>query len=172
MIMVPLMNLNPWQKKITRVSQCTGCRSCSNACPQGIDVSREIYHYDGKVRNLECIKCYACLDACEHGVLKDTGSPAVPQTIPRTEYDKRPWTNEETKNLQIFEPVSPTHDFISMIFALGCGWVFSFLGGFYFYVGAILGFIVYRIGWKYVMSAFGHEIRDPIPRQRRRRATG
>ena len=59
-----LMNLSPYQKKITRISDCTGCRACSNKCPQGIDVSREIYYFDGKVINKECIKCYNCVDTC------------------------------------------------------------------------------------------------------------
>ena len=64
-MMTPLMNISPVQSKITRVAQCTGCRDCSNACPQGIDVSREIFHFNGKVINRECIKCYACIDACD-----------------------------------------------------------------------------------------------------------
>lgn len=143
-ILVPLMNLNPWQRKITRVDQCTGCRGCSNACPQGIDVSREIWHYDGKVTNLECIKCFACIDACDHGVLKDSSQPAVAQVIPRKEYIRRPWLDETTKHLQVGDGVGPVHDFIAMIFGLGCGWATSFFGGFYFYVGAIIGFIAYR----------------------------
>ncbi len=33
-MMVPLMNISPVQKKITRVAQCTGCRIGNNACPR------------------------------------------------------------------------------------------------------------------------------------------
>ena len=75
-LFVPLMNLSPYQKKITRISDCTGCRSCSNKCPQGIDVSREIYYFDGKVINRECIKCYNCIDACQSQTLKDSRKKA------------------------------------------------------------------------------------------------
>ncbi len=63
-MMVPLMNISPVQKKITRVAQCTGCRDCSNACPQGIDVSREIFHFDGKViqhRVHQMLRLHRCL---------------------------------------------------------------------------------------------------------------
>ena len=67
-ILAPFTNLSPWQKKITRTSDCKGCRACSNNCPQGIDVSREIYHHHGKVINNECIKCYNCIDRCSHVV--------------------------------------------------------------------------------------------------------
>lgn len=35
-MMVPLMNISPVQKKITRVAQCTGCRDCSNACDDNV----------------------------------------------------------------------------------------------------------------------------------------
>lgn len=144
MILVPLMNLNPWQRKITRVDQCTGCRSCSNACPQGIDVSREIFHHNGKVTNIECIKCYACIDACDHGVLADTGRTAVAQIAPRNEYIRKPWLDPETKSLQKTEGIGPIWDFSSIIVALGSGWAMSVFGGFYFYVGAIVGFISFR----------------------------
>lgn len=143
-LLTPLMNLNPLQKKITRVADCTGCRKCSNNCPQGIDVSREIYHFNGKVINRECIKCYNCLDACDDGVLEDTGKPAIPQVIPRKEYIKTPWLSE-TKHLQIpEEKIGPVTDFFSFIFALFAGSLFSILGGFWFYVGAIFGFIGFR----------------------------
>ena len=167
MIMVPLMNLNPWQKRITRINQCTGCRSCSNACPQGIDVSREIFHFDGKVTSRECIKCYACIDACEHGVLKDTGKPAVPQTVRRKEYEKKPWENywdgKKVNTLQILEPLGPVNDFASMIVALGGGWLFSQLGGFYFYVGSIIGFAGYRLAWHLMITqVIGKQIQSPI----------
>jgi ferredoxin len=143
-ILVPLMNLSPWQRKITRADQCRGCRGCSNSCPQGIDVSREIWHFKGKVINRECIKCYACIDACEYGVLKDSAEPAVSQFAPRKEYIRRPWIDEENKHLQVGDGVGPVHDFLSMIFALGCGWATSLFGGFFFYIGAVFGFIAYR----------------------------
>jgi len=152
-IMVPLMNRSPFQAKITRVAQCTGCRDCSNACPQGIDVSREIWHFDGKVTNLECIKCYACIDACDDNVLRDTALPAVPQTDRLKPYEKRPWQQEvvrkdgllsNSRHMQVFEPLGPIADFTSLIVALVCGGITSRLGGFWFYPGAILSFIVFR----------------------------
>ncbi len=142
-LFVPFMNLSPWQKKITRIKDCTGCRKCSNTCPQGIDVSREIYHYGGKVINRECIKCYNCIDICDNSTLRDINTPAAPQLIPRKEYDKKPWLSTE-KHLQNFEPINPILDFISIIFALIAGALASELGGFYFFVGAIAGYILFR----------------------------
>ena len=160
-LMVPLMNRSPIQPKITRVAQCTGCRDCSNACPQGIDVSREIWHFDGKVTNLECIKCYACIDACDDNVLRDTSLPAVPQTNRLKPYEKRPWQQEvvrkdalltNARHMQVFEPLGPVADFISIVVALVCGGVTSRFGGFWFYPGAILSFILFRDCMLYVQK--------------------
>lgn len=152
-IMVPLMNVSPKQRKISRVDQCCGCRSCSQACPQGIDVSREIYNHNGKVTSIECIKCYNCIDACDHGVLKDTAEPAVAQIEPIKAYEKRPWQKERTdkkgyhhnaKHLQLNEPLGPTVDFMSIVAGLIGGGITSQFGGFWFYPGAIFAFIVFR----------------------------
>ena len=152
-MMTPLMNISPIQSKITRVAQCTGCRDCSNACPQGIDVSREIFHFDGKVINRECIKCYNCIDACDTNVLKDTSAPAVPQLAALKPYEKRPWQQEVVRkdgyltnamHMQVFEPLGPVADFMSIIVALVCGGITSRFGGFWFYPGAIISFIVFR----------------------------
>jgi ferredoxin len=152
-MMVPFMNRSPIQKKITRVAQCTGCRDCSNACPQGIDVSREIFHFNGKVVNTECIKCYACIDACDDNVLKDTAAPAVPQTDRLKPYEKRPWQQAlvrkdglltNARHMQVFEPLGPVADFMSIIVALICGGITSRFGGFWFYPGAIMAFIIFR----------------------------
>lgn len=143
-------NLNPFQRKITRVGQCTGCRKCSASCPQGIDVSREIHHY-GKVRNRECIKCFTCVSGCEQGVLKDSAGAAALQIKPREEYEARPWGNE-FKNLQAIEPVGPVMDFVSIILALACGIAASRLGGFWFFVGSILGFLVIRLGIRFMLE--------------------
>lgn len=157
-MMVPLMNRSPIQKKITRVAQCTGCRDCSNACPQGIDVSREIFHFNGKVVNTECIKCYACIDACDDNVLKDTAAPAVPQTDRLKPYEKRPWQQEvvrkdglltNARHMQVFEPLGPVADFMSIIVALICGGITSRFGGFWFYPGAIIAFMIFRQGCLY-----------------------
>lgn len=142
-LLVPLMNLSPWQKKITRVGDCTGCRKCSNACPQGVDVSREIYHYDGKVKNRECIKCFTCVDICDNLVLKDSNLPSVLQITLLKGYKKRPWLSEN-KHLQIIEPIATTTDFVTMILSLLTGAAFSSLGGFHFFVGAIIGYIIFR----------------------------
>ncbi len=152
-MMTPLMNISPVQSKITRVAQCTGCRDCSNACPQGIDVSREIFHFDGKVINRECIKCYHCIDACDDGVLKDTSAPAVPQTDRLKPYEKRPWQQEvvrkdglltNAKHMQLYEPLGPVADFSSILVAMIGGGITSRFGGFWFYPGAIVSFIVFR----------------------------
>lgn len=144
-------NLNPFQRKITRVSECTGCRKCSSACPQGIDVSREIHHFNGKVQSRECIKCFTCVDTCEHGVLKDSSAPAVPQLKPRAEYVRRPWNNE-FRNMQIIEPIGPTLDLASIFLALICGIVASRLGGFWFFVGLIVGFLVIRFTLRFFVQ--------------------
>ncbi len=157
-----LMNLNPFQKKITRVGDCTGCRKCSNNCAQGIDVSREIYHYNGKVVSRECIKCMQCIDICKEGVLADTASPAVSQITPRREYERRPWQNSQ-KHLQVIEPLSPTMDAISIIVGIVSGTVTSSLGGFWFYVGAIIGFIGFR---KLTLFLLAREATKPTLRAR------
>lgn len=152
-MMVPLMNISPVQSKITRVAQCTGCRDCSNACPQGIDVSREIFHFNGKVINRECIKCYACIDACDDHVLRDTSAPAVAQTDRLKPYEKRPWQQElvrkdgyrtDARHMQVYEPLGPVTDFLSIIVALVAGGISSRFGGFWFYPGAIFAFILFR----------------------------
>lgn len=142
-MLVPFMNLTPWQKKITRISDCKNCRACSNSCPQGIDVSREIYHYHGKVINNECIKCHNCIDSCSHGVLADSRQKAFAQQRPIIGYEKTPWLNSN-KHLQVFEPLDTVNDITSIIAAMICGSITSRLGGFWFYVGAIGGFVVYR----------------------------
>lgn len=142
-LLTPFMNLSPWQKKITRISNCTGCRACSKNCPQGIDVSREIYHYNGKVINRECIKCHYCIDACSYQTLADSGQKASSQTKPISMYEKTPWLNSR-RHLQVVEPLPPVYDVISIIVAIVCGTITSRLGGFWFYVGAIVGFIVFR----------------------------
>jgi len=142
-LFVPLMNLSPWQKKITRTTDCTGCRKCSSHCPQGIDVSREIFHNHGKVTNLECIKCYRCVDICEHGVLKDSREKAWVQIKPRKEYERRPWINEH-RHLQIYQPLSPLVDGLSIVVAVIAGFIAAQFGGFWFYVGSILGFVISR----------------------------
>jgi len=150
---VPFMNISKFQQQITRTKQCDGCRSCSQACPQGIDVSREIYHFDGKVINRECIKCYNCIDACDEGVLKDTSKPAVVQDKNIKGYEKRPWQKERinrdgyataARHLQLFEGLGPTTDFISIVVGLIGGGIASQFGGFWFYVGAIACFITFR----------------------------
>ena len=121
---VPFMNVSKIQQQITRTKQCDGCRSCSQACPQGIDVSREIYHFDGKVVNRECIKCYNCIDACDTDVLKDTSKPAAVQHEIIKGYEKRPWQKERinkegyataARHVQLFEGLGPTADFISIV---------------------------------------------------------
>ncbi|OOP56990.1 MAG: hypothetical protein AYP45_06100 [Candidatus Brocadia carolinensis] len=142
-LLTPFMNLSPRQKKITRISNCTGCRACSKNCPQGIDVSREIYHYNGKVINRECIKCHYCIDACSYQTLADSGQKASSQTKPISMYEKTPWLNSR-RHLQVVEPLPPVYDVISIIVAIVCGTITSRLGGFWFYVGAIVGFIVFR----------------------------
>ncbi len=142
-LLAPFMNLSPWQKKITRISNCTGCRACSKKCPQGIDVSREIYHYNGKVMNRECIKCYQCIDVCSYQTLTDSGQKASSQTKPISVYEKTPWLNSR-RHLQVIEPLHPVYDVISIMFAIVCGSVTSRLGGFWFYVGAIGGYIIFR----------------------------
>lgn len=152
-LLVPFMNVAKVQQKITRSKQCCGCRACSQACPQGIDVSREIYHFDGKVINRECIKCYNCIDACDDGVLIDTSKAAVAQNEVIKAYEVRPWQAERVtkegwttapRHLQLFEGLGPTTDFISIIAGLVAGGIASRFGGFWFYVGAIIGFIGFR----------------------------
>jgi len=162
-LMTPLMNLSGAQQKITRVNQCCGCRSCSQSCPQGIDVSREIYHNNGKVTNRECIKCYNCIDACDDNVLRDTSRPAVAQQQRIKAYEKRPWQKSglrrdgninASRHLQAIQPLVPTGDFISIVIALIGGGITSQFGGFWFYPGAILSFIGCRMIFLLIRKLF------------------
>ena len=88
---------------------------------------------------------------CDDNVLKDTAAPGVPQTDRLKPYEKRPWQQElvrkdgllsNSKHMQVFEPLGPVADFTSMIVALICGGITSRFGGFWFYPGAIISFIV------------------------------
>ncbi len=143
---VPLLNVSPWQKKITRVDDCKGCRKCSENCPQGIDVSREIHHFAGKVINRECIKCYRCIDSCVTDVLVDTRKQAVAQIMERKahkEYKLHPWPNGQ-RHLQIFQPLPIWIEVLTIFVAIIIGTISSMLGGFWFYVGAIFSFVFTR----------------------------
>jgi polyferredoxin len=162
-LMTPLMNISGKQQKITRINQCCGCRSCSQACPQGIDVSREIYLNNGKVTNIECIKCYNCIDACDDNVLCDTAGPAVAQQAAIKAYEKRPWQKSglrkdgnlnASRHLQAIQPLGPTGDFMSIVIALIGGGITSQFGGFWFYPGAILCFITSRMILLYLRKLF------------------
>lgn len=162
-LLTPLMNISGIQQKITRMNQCCGCRSCSQACPQGIDVSREIYHNNGKVTNRECIKCYNCIDACDDNVLSDSSGPAVAQQAVIKAYEKRPWQKSGirrdgninvSRHLQAIQPLGPVGDFISIVVALIGGGITSQFGGFWFYPGAILSFIASRMICLFIRRIF------------------
>ena len=92
--------------------------------------------------------------ACDHGVLADTSEKASHQLIPRKEYDKKPWIDDEERHLQVFEAMHPVLDFTSFTFALVCGGIACRLGGFWFYVGSILGFILFRKAVIYFKTKF------------------
>lgn len=146
-LFAPLMNKLPWQSKITKVGDCTGCRSCSASCPQGIDVSREIFHFEGKVTSLECIKCYRCIDACDDNVLVDTMRGMGPQSRYFKAYEKTPWIKGK-RNQQVEDDFPVWMDVVSIAFAVFVGTIASNLGGFWFYVGSILSFILIRLNLK------------------------
>ena len=83
----------------------------------------------------------------------DTAAPAVPQTDRLKPYEKRPWQQEvvrkdgllvTARHMQVFEPLGPVADFMSIIVALVCGGITSRFGGFWFYPGAIISFILFR----------------------------
>ncbi len=152
-LFAPLMNLNPWQQKITRVGDCQGCRKCSQNCPQGIDVSREIHNFNGKVINRECIKCFRCVDICVSNVLANTSKPAVAQLTERKEYIRHPWQNNEEKHMQVFQPLPIWVDALSVIVAVLVGIIVSRLGGFWLYIGALFGLILFRKLMFTLMSA-------------------
>ena len=46
--------------------------------------------------------------------------------------------------MQVYEPLGPVTDFLSILVALIGGAVTSKLGGFWFYPGAIVAFILFR----------------------------
>ena len=48
------------------------------------------------------------------------------------------------RHMQVFEPLGPVADFMSIIVALVCGGITSRFGGFWFYPGAIISFILFR----------------------------
>ena len=133
--------------------------------------------------NTECIKCYACIDACDDNVLKDTSAPGVPQTDRLKPYEKRPWQQALVRkdglltnamHMQVFEPLGPVADFTSVIVALICGGITSRFGGFWFYPGAILSFIVFRDVACTLANGrpYGRRNRHRSPFSRRQYSTG
>ncbi len=138
-------------RKITRIRQCTGCRDCSNACPQGIDVNREIFFRAGKVVSADRIKCMACVDACDHAVLSDTTSPAVPQTrkIPAYERD----ATASIASMQSNDKFPLWAEAASLILSNVIGAALSFFGAFFYFAGLSLGFVVSRIVLKRLLRA-------------------
>ena len=95
---------------------------------------------------------------------------AVPQTDRLKPYEKRPWQQEvirkdglltNAKHMQLFEPLGPVADFMSIILALIGGGITSRFGGFWFYPGAIITFIVFRECALYVRKRFQVGKRDP-----------
>lgn len=150
-LFAPLMNKFKYQTKITKVGDCTGCRSCSNSCPQGIDVSREIFHFKGKVTSLECIKCYRCIDACDDNVLMDTYKGMGEQTRFFKAYEKTPWLKGQ-RNQQIQDELPVWIDVGAIAFSVFIGTITSNLGGFWFYVGSIIAFVLFRTNMKFIFS--------------------
>lgn len=53
--------------KAVKKGDCVSCGKCSNVCPMGIDVMREIEHE--RINSQECIQCGACIDNCAKNVL-------------------------------------------------------------------------------------------------------
>jgi len=48
-------------------SLCTGCNSCSGACPMGLDVKEMVR--GEQMENTECILCASCTDICPEGAI-------------------------------------------------------------------------------------------------------
>lgn len=61
-----------------------------------------------------------------------------------------------------FEPGDTATDFISIIFAIICGSVTSRLGDFWFYVGAVGGFIIFRKLASTIFLKVGNKNKRPI----------
>ncbi|NUO09537.1 MAG: 4Fe-4S binding protein [Candidatus Brocadia sp.] len=59
-------NFSFW--RIRRVSECTGCMSCTRNCTMGIRVHEEIAQHNAVV-NTNCIRCLACKNSCTNGTL-------------------------------------------------------------------------------------------------------
>ena len=49
-------------------TRCTDCKSCSAACPMGLDVNGMVRK--GDLENADCILCAGCADACPQGVIR------------------------------------------------------------------------------------------------------
>lgn len=162
-----VVKISPVQSKITRIGQCTGCRACSDSCPQGIDVSREIFHLRGKVMSPDCIKCMACTDACTHEVLADRRGPAVLQARRIKLYERdRPGA---AVSLQKPDGLPLLGEVASLLFSNLLGAFFSYFGAFFYFAGLALGFVVSRAVIK--RSANTPEMRaqeSEIPVSRRR----
>lgn len=48
-------------------AKCTDCKSCSRACPMGLDVNGMVR--SGEMEQADCILCASCADACPQGAI-------------------------------------------------------------------------------------------------------
>lgn len=58
----------PALRIITETEKCIGCKSCTNACPMGIEVDN--LAAKGTVEHSECIMCMECVNICRNKVFK------------------------------------------------------------------------------------------------------
>jgi hypothetical protein len=86
-------------------------------------------------------------------VLANTSKPAVAQLTERKEYIRHPWQNNEEKHMQVFQPLPIWVDALSVIVAVLVGIIVSRLGGFWLYIGALFGLILFRKLMFTLMSA-------------------
>lgn len=86
---VPTLQKLPARLSLLKVSgdasRCTGCRTCSKACPMAVDIPA--YVTNGlRVLSTECTHCMTCIDACPRGLLKsgiglDSPAARLPRNV-------------------------------------------------------------------------------------------
>jgi phosphate/phosphite/phosphonate ABC transporter binding protein len=116
---------------------CLSCNRCTNVCPQGIDVAREVDLFD-RVVSTDCVTCLQCVDRCPNGTIvyslrkkaRDVGK--VAGFLASTRLSVR----------QI-----PRHSFTAGGVALGAFIGFSVLPPSYFHTYLLLASLGGLLGW-------------------------
>ncbi|MCF6148523.1 MAG: tetratricopeptide repeat protein [Candidatus Kuenenia sp.] len=146
-------NISFW--RIRKISECTGCMSCTRSCTMGIAVHQEIARH-GAVVNANCIRCLSCKNACQNGTLSyKWGVNVLSMTR------KFRWLIPEVSNYNLYTE-------LVIIF---CGIIAAFytqkyFGSFQTFLGAAWGLCFAVIIFK-ILERKSVKISEPVLRKRK-----